>query len=77
MSEPDPVNALIVAELGRATAECLRLRARLDALAAEPRNKHRDEEREHLETLLARTEERRDQLEKLVAGMPASRRGPP
>jgi hypothetical protein len=73
VSEPDPVNELIVAELGRATAECLRIRARLDALAAEPRNTHRDAEREHLETLLALTEERRQQLEKLVAGMPRGR----
>lgn len=75
MAERDPVNALIVAELGRATAECLRIRARLDALAAEPRNPHRDEEREHLETLLARTDERRQQLEKLVAGLPPRDRG--
>jgi hypothetical protein len=71
MAEPDPINDLIVAELGRATAECLRIRARLDALAADPRDPHRDEEREHLETLLARTDERRQQLEKLVAGLPA------
>jgi hypothetical protein len=70
MPDADPVNALIVAELGRATAECLRLRARLEALAAEPRNPHRDEERGHLETLLARTEERRAQLEQLAAGLP-------
>ena len=70
MSGADPVNALIRAELGRATAECLRLRARLDALIADPGNPHAADERAHLESLLAMTEQRRDELETLAAGLP-------
>lgn len=70
MAEDDPVNDLIRAELGRATAECLRLRARLDALIADPGNSHAAEERAHLESLLAMTEQRRAQLETLAAGLP-------
>lgn len=69
MAEPDPINELIVAELGRATAECLRLQARLAALAGESQDRHKAEEREHLENLLALTEQRREQLEKLAAGL--------
>lgn len=64
MAEPDPINNLIVAELGRATAECLRIQARLAALATEPEGRHTADEREHLENLLALTEQRREQLEK-------------
>jgi len=69
VSDADPVNELIVAELGRATAECLRIRARLDALIADPGDRHKAEERAHLEALLEMTELRRRQLEDLVAGM--------
>lgn len=73
MAEPDPINELIVAELGRATAECLRIRARLDAMAADRSNRHEAEEREQLESLLALTEARRKQLEDLVTGMSRER----
>ena len=69
MAEPDPIHELIVAEFGRAPAECLRLQARLAALAAESQDRHKADEREHLENLLALTEQRREQLEKLAAGL--------
>jgi hypothetical protein len=70
MSDSKAVADLIRAELGRATAECLRLQARLEALNAEPNDRHASDEREHLQTLLARTEERRRHLEALAAGLP-------
>jgi hypothetical protein len=69
VAEPDPIDELIVAELGRATAECLRLQARLAAMAAESHDRHTAEERAHLENLLALTEQRREQLERLAAGL--------
>ncbi len=71
-SDGTPIGELVLRELGRATAECLRLKARLQAFARQPPSPHEEAERAELETMLARTEERRAQLEALAAGLPRS-----
>lgn len=72
MRKPDALDGFVAAEIGRTTAECMRLRARLDALVAEPDNGYAAGERADLENLLALTEERLAQLEALARDAPQS-----
>ncbi len=74
--DPDPVDDWIAAEHGRAQAELLRLRARLDAFLAEPASPHTAGEIALLKTMLADTEARAGQLEALAAQAAERRRKP-
>ncbi len=69
-SDAAPIGELILRELGRATAECIRLKARLAAIDRAPASPHTVTEREDLVVLLASTEERRARLEALAATLP-------
>jgi hypothetical protein len=75
MTDPDPIDDWIAVEHGRAEAELLRLRARLEAFEAEPASPHMAEEIALLRAMIGETEARASQLEALAAEAEKRRRG--